>query len=422
MSTSSNILPHGALSRGAGFGLHCTIGGQGMGYLMIMVLPSIPFSRPYRSALEEANLHAVLESGHVHGDGKFTTAASARIAEISGSPHVLLTASCTDALEMSSLLLELKPGDEVIIPSFTFPSAATAIAMTGAVPVFVDIDPLTGNVDPGRIESALGPRTRAISIVHYGGVAADMDSILEICRVHGLALIEDNAHGLGGEWKGRHLGTLGSLATQSFHDTKNIHSGEGGALLVNDAALMDRAEVIREKGTNRSRFLRGQVDKYTWSDIGSSFLMSELSAAVLDSQLSEFSHIQKLRHGVWNRYSTELGEWSANQGVRLMAVDTDRSHTAHLFYLVMPTHDDQSGLIAHLKARGVVATFHYLPLDSSPAGLKYGRTPERCEASADFSLRLVRLPVWAGMSEQEITRVVDGVVDFVPSRVHANSR
>jgi dTDP-4-amino-4,6-dideoxygalactose transaminase len=380
-----------------------------------MDLPRIPFSRPFRTADEVVNVGEVLRSGHVHGDGPFTLAATTKLKAISGAQNALLTSSCTHALEMASLLLGLSVGDEVILPSFTFPSAATATVLVGAIPVFVDIDPTSGNVNPELVERAITSRTKAISVVHYGGVGADMDALGAIAARHGLALIEDNAHGLGGTWRGRALGTIGALGTQSFHDTKNVHSGEGGALLVNDESMMERAEIIREKGTDRSRFLRGQVDKYTWTDIGSSYLMSELNAAVLDSQLGEFQHIQSLRHGVWDRYSTELGEWAAGIGAQLMSPPAEAGHTAHLFYLLMPDHARQIELLAHLKSLNIVGTFHYIPLDSSPAGLRFGLTPSPCTAAADFATRLVRLPLWAGLGENEVTRVIEGVRSFTAS-------
>jgi dTDP-4-amino-4,6-dideoxygalactose transaminase len=381
-----------------------------------MDTPLVPFSRPYRSTNELSNLSTVLQSGHVHGDGQFTASATARLKTITGADNILLTTSCTHALEMSSLLLNLGPGDEVIMPSFTFPSAADAIALAGARIVFVDIDPINGNVNADLVRKHVTAKTKAISVVHYGGVAADMEALLEISDEHGLPLIEDNAHGLGATWHGRNLGTLGAFATQSFHDTKNIHCGEGGALLVNDASLMDRAEMIREKGTNRSRFLRGQVDKYTWSDIGSSYLPSELNAAVLDSQLAEFDIIQSERHRIWDRYATELAGWAADHEIATMSIPDDRTHTAHVFYLRMAAPTHQGELITHLRALGVVATFHYLPLDTSAAGMKYGYAPEPCPASEDFSSRLVRLPLWAGMTDDEIQRVIDGVLSFRPSR------
>lgn len=382
-----------------------------------MALPVIPFSRPYRSAHELDNVARVLESGHVHGDGVFTASASARIAAVTSTERVLLTSSGTHALDMASLLLDLGPGDEVIMPSFTFPSAATAIVLTGATPVFVDVHLANGNIDVEQVEAAITPKTKAISVVHYGGVAVDLDALLPLAQRHGLPIIEDNAHGLGGQWKSRKLGSLGALAAQSFHDTKNVQSGEGGALLINDPALVERAEVIREKGTNRSRFLRGQVDKYTWTDVGSSYLMSELSAAVLDSQLAEFDAIQAMRHSVWDRYASGLAPWAESLGAELMSVPDDRRHTAHLFYVLMPDRDAQTGILSSLRENAVIGTFHYIPLDSSPAGVRYGRTPVPCERSLDFSSRLVRLPLWAGMTDSDVTRVIEQVTSFQPAAV-----
>ena len=372
----------------------------------------ILFSKPYRSVRELENLDAVLVSGHVQGNGEFTASATARLQELVPSPAALLTSSGTHALEMTSLLLDLGPGDEVVMPSFTFPSAATAVTLVGATPVFVDIDPLTGNVAPEAVADAVTNRTRAISIMHYGGVAVDVDEILEIAGASDIPVIEDNAHGLGATYRGRPLGTMGVLAAQSFHDTKNVHAGEGGALIVNDRSLVERAEIIREKGTNRSRFLRGQVDKYTWVDKGSSYLMSELGAAVLDSQLSEFDTIQRLRHEVWERYASELTEWSEKVGASLMHVPTDRGHPAHLFYLLMPDGDSRDALLSHLRGNGVVGTFHYIPLDDSPAGIAHGRTPRPCDNSHSFSSRLVRLPLWAGMDAKSVDRVIAAVASF----------
>ncbi|MFI5716835.1 dTDP-4-amino-4,6-dideoxygalactose transaminase [Nocardia sp. NPDC051750] len=372
----------------------------------------IIFSRPYRSAAELANVAAVLDSDHCHGDGPFTAAATAKLAEITGAPHVLLTTSCTHALELSALLLELGPGDEVIVPSFAFTSAATAFAVHGATCVFVDIDSTTGNIDPAAAAAAITDHTKAIVVMHYGGVAADMAALGDLARGHGLALIEDNAHGLGGTWRGRALGTLGTLGTQSFHDTKNVHCGEGGALLLSDEILMGRAEIIREKGTDRARFLRGQVDKYSWQDIGSSYLPSELNAAVLDAQLAEFHSIQQARHRVWHTYAAGLAPWAASQGVEPMSVPADRRHTAHLFYLRMPCEDTRDALIRHLAARGIVAPFHYVPLDSSAAGLKYGRTPVPCTRSARFAATIVRLPLWPMLTPAQLDRVVEAVTEF----------
>ncbi|MGW5752778.1 dTDP-4-amino-4,6-dideoxygalactose transaminase [Nocardia rhamnosiphila] len=372
----------------------------------------IIFSRPYRSAAELSNVTAVLDSDHCHGDGPFTAAATAKLAEITGARHVLLTTSCTHALELAALLLELGPGDEVIVPSFAFTSTAAAFAVHGATCVFVDIDSTTGNIDPQAAAAAITDHTKAIVVMHYGGVAADMAALQSLADRHGLALIEDNAHGLGGTWRGRALGTLGTLGTQSFHDTKNVHCGEGGALLLSDDILMGRAEIIREKGTDRARFLRGQVDKYSWQDIGSSYLPSELNAAVLDAQLAEFHTIQRARHRVWHTYAAGLGSWAAEYGVAPMSVPPDRRHTAHLFYLRMPTEEARDGLIRHLADRGIVAPFHYVPLDSSAAGIKYGRTPAPCTRSARFAASIVRLPLWPMLTRDQIHRVLDAVTAY----------
>lgn len=372
----------------------------------------IIFSRPYRAAAERANVAAVLGSDHCHGDGPFTAAATAKLTAITGAPHVLLTTSCTHALELGALLLELAPGDEVIVPSFAFTSTATAFALRGATCVFVDIDLETGNIDPGAAAEAVTPRTKAVVVMHYGGVAADMAALLELAARHGIAIVEDNAHGLGATWRGRRLGTLGTVGTQSFHDTKNVHCGEGGALLLSDDLLMDRAEIIREKGTDRARFLRGQVDKYSWQDIGSSYLPSELNAAVLDAQLAEFDIIQAGRHRVWDAYASGLADWAAANEVRPMAVPPDRQHPAHLFYLRMPSEELRDGLIRHLAERGVMAPFHYVPLDTSAAGSKYGRTPVPCTRSAHFAATIVRLPLWPMLTDSQVARVVAAVTEY----------
>ncbi|GAB2667516.1 dTDP-4-amino-4,6-dideoxygalactose transaminase [Nocardia goodfellowii] len=370
------------------------------------------FSRPYRARRELANLETVLASDHSHGDGQFTASATAKLKAITDAPHALLTTSCTSALEMAGLLLELGPDDEVIVPSFAFTSTATSMALRGATCVFADIDVSTGNLDPAAVAAVVSPRTKAVVVIHYGGVAADMTGLLAIANEYGLAVVEDNAHGLGGSWQGRKLGTIGTLGTLSFHDTKNVHCGEGGALLLTDEILMARAEIIREKGTDRARFLRGAVDKYSWQDIGSSYLPSELNAAVLDAQLDEFDLIQAGRHRVWNAYAAALPEWAARNDVQLMTVPADREHTAHLYYLRTPTEDRRDDLITHLRERGIVAPFHYVPLDSSPAGLKLGRTPLPCVRSAEFSSTVVRLPLWPDLADAQIARVVDAVTAF----------
>lgn len=372
---------------------------------------TILLSRPYRSPGELDNLRAVLASDHVHGDGPFTASATDRLRGITGATHVLLTTSCTHALELASILLDLGPDDEVILPSFTFPSAADAIVTAGATPVFVDIDPVTGNIDPEAAAAAVTSRTRALSVMHYGGVAVDIPAFEQLAAEHGLPIIEDNAHGLGAKWRGRNLGTIGSLATQSFHDTKNVHCGEGGALLLGDEHI-ERAEVVREKGTNRRQFLRGAVDKYTWVDLGSSYLPSELNAAVLDAQLAAFGEIQRLRHRVWDAYATGLAEWAADHGVQAMRVPDDVEHPAHLYFLLLEDHDSQQRFIRHMRERGIASPFHYIPLDTSPAGIRFGRTPVPCLRSRSFSERLVRLPVWAGMTDGQVQRVIEAASAF----------
>ncbi len=374
----------------------------------------IPLCDPYVTGLERRYLQEVLDSDHWHGDGPFTKRAHELLRSLTGARSVLTTTSGTHALELAALLLGLAPGDEVICPTFTFSSTATAIALRGAVPVFVDSEPTTMNLDAELVEAALTDGTKAVCVMHYGGVAVDLTAIGELCRSRGLALVEDAAHALGGSYGGQPLGTFGAYGALSFHDTKNAAMGEGGALLINLPHGSDRAEVIREKGTNRSQFLRGAVDKYTWTDHGSSYLPAELLTAVLVAQLEHFDVIQRRRHAVWARYRTELSGWAAEHGVDLMTVPGDREHPAHLFYLVVPTPADQTGLIAHLRAQGVVGAFHYQPLDASPAGRALGRTPSPCAVAHDRAARLVRLPLYPGLSESDVDRVLTAVTSYAP--------
>jgi dTDP-4-amino-4,6-dideoxygalactose transaminase len=334
--------------------------------------------------------------------------------KVTGARGVVLTTSCTHALELAALLVGLKPGDEVICPTFTFSSTATAIVSRGAVPVFVDIDPRTLNIDPAAAEAAITARTRAMFILHYGGVAADVDRLMAIAEAHGLAVVEDNAHGLGATFRGRHLGTFGTLGTQSFHDTKNAAMGEGGALLVQDPELLARAEIVRDKGTNRARFWRGEIDKYTWVDEGSSYLPSDILAAVLCAQLEGFDDIQTRRMHVWDRYSAELADWASSADVDRMWIPPECSHPAHLYFMIMPAPADQQGLIRHLSELDIVATFHYQPLDQAPAGQAFGRTPSPCDVAYDRASRLVRLPIHANMTDVEIDRVIEGVTTYTP--------
>ncbi len=365
----------------------------------------ILFSRPFHSPAEIQNVAAVLATDHVHGDGPFTASASARLKKMTGAAHALLTTSGTHALEMAVRLVGVKPGDEVILPSFTFSSGATAIVAAGGTPVFVDMELATGNIATDQIEVAITERTRAIEVMHYGGVPVDMSAVLSLAAVHDLRVIEDNAHGLAVPTPHGVLGTIGDVGIQSFHDTKNVHCGEGGAVLFGSDNLTEPAEIMREKGTNRSTFLRGQVDKYTWVDWGSSYLPSELNAAVLDAQLAAFDSIQSARFGVWNAYREELGDWAVANGVALMD-PPGGVHAAHVFWLLLPTPERRDEVLANMRAEGVQATFHYVPLHSSPAGQAYGRTSGSMVNTDHFASRQLRLPLWAGMSEADIARVI----------------
>jgi len=372
----------------------------------------IRLSQPQTSALERAYVDRVLTSMVWHGDGEFTERATDWLVQRTGTHGALLTSSCTHALELSALLLELGPGDEVICPSFTFPSTVTAVALRGATPVLVDVDPHTLNIDVEQVAGALTDRTRAVFAVHYGGVAVDIDGLLDLLEPRGIPLVEDNAHGIGALWKGQHLGTFGALGTQSWHDTKNIACGEGGALLVNDPALMQRAEVIREKGTNRRQFLRGEIDKYTWTDHGSSYLLSEISAALLLAQMERFDEIQDARHRVWDAYDVRLLEWAENAGVERMNPTLGSEHPAHLYWMMMPTDDDQAGLIRHLRERDIVAAFHYQALDESVAGRRLAYAPRPCEVSLRASRRLVRLPLHADLTRADVDRIIAAVTSY----------
>lgn len=374
-------------------------------------MTKVPFNHPYLTGQESDYLAESLASGHLTGDGPFTARASKALSALVGGAECLLTTSCTHALEMSALLLDLKPGDEVIMPSFTFVSTANAYVLRGGVPVFVDCRPDTLNLDERLVEDAVTDRTRAIVVVHYGGVACDMDTINAVADRHGLVVIEDNAHGLGGSYQGRALGSLGALATQSFHATKNVGCGEGGALVINDSTLVDRAEIVREKGTNRRQFFRGMVDKYRWVDVGSSYLPADPLAAILLAQLEGFEEIQRRRHAVWDAYDERLAGWAESGGWGRPTVPDGCHHPAHLYYLMGPQASDQGGLISHLAERGVQATFHYVPLDTAPFGEKVGRSAG-CPITADLSARLVRLPLYAGMTGAEIDLVVEGVHSY----------
>jgi dTDP-4-amino-4,6-dideoxygalactose transaminase len=372
----------------------------------------IPFNRASVVGKEYDYMATAVAQGHISGDGPFTLKCQRFLETELGVAKALLTTSCSHALDMSAMLLQLGPGDEVILPSFTFVSTANAFVLRGATPVFADIRPDTLNLDEHQLESLITPRTRAVAVVHYAGVACQMDVILEIARRHGIAVIEDNAHGLFGKFQGRHLGTFGCMATQSFHETKNLTCGEGGALLINDPALVERAEIVREKGTNRSRFFRGQVDKYTWVDVGSSYLPSDILAAYLCAQIEHRDQIQGKRREVWEYYMTGLRAWAEAEGVGVPHVPEGCEQPFHLFYLLLPSLEDRNGLIAHLQARGVRSTFHYVPLHSSEMGRRCGAKEDQCPVTTSVSDRLLRLPLYYSLTEDDLSRVVAGVTSF----------
>ncbi|MEP7133970.1 MAG: dTDP-4-amino-4,6-dideoxygalactose transaminase [Chloroflexota bacterium] len=372
----------------------------------------ITFNKPTFVGKESEYMQQALQNDHISGDGPFTKRAHTLLEDALGVPKVLLTTSCTHALEMSALLLKLKDGDEVIVPSFTFVSTINAFVLRGAKPVFADIRPDTLNMDESRLEALITPKTRAIVVVHYAGVACEMDTIMEIANRHNIPVIEDNAHGLFGKYKGRYLGTFGVMATQSFHETKNFTSGEGGALLINDLKYIEDAEILREKGTNRSRFFRGQVDKYTWVNVGSSYLPSDMLAAFLLAQLEEREQIQSRRQRIWETYYKELGAWAEENNVHMPFVPAHCEQTYHMFYLLFPSLEKRQAAIAHLKAQGIHAVFHYLPLHLSPMGEKYGGKPGDCEVTEHVSDQLLRLPFYTNMTEDEQMQVVKALKEF----------
>ena len=377
------------------------------------MLSLLPFNKSSLQGRELEFIFQTISNGQIAGDQTFSKKCHALLEEVVCVRRALVTTSCTHALEMAAMLLEIGPGDEVIVPAFTFVSTANAFVLRGARPVFCDIRPNTLNLDEAKLEELITPRTRAIVPVHYAGVGCEMDAILEIAGRHGVAVVEDNAHGLFGKYRGRWLGSLGCLATQSFHETKNITCGEGGALLINEERFIERSEIIREKGTNRARFFRGQVDKYSWVDVGSSFVMSDVLAAFLFGQLEKWREIQAKRRMIWERYDAELADWAAANGVRRPVVPEHCEQAWHMYYLLMPSLEARTDFIARLKEKGVTAVFHYLPLNKSAYALqmaKNGWLLAECPVTVDVSDRIVRLPFYTSMAEEEQGRVIQSVL------------
>lgn len=376
----------------------------------------IPFNKPHFVGTEVVNVAQVQRQGQLSGDGPFTRQCHNWLERRTGARRALLTHSCTAALEMAAILAEIGPGDEAIMPSYTFVSTANAVALRGGTPVFVDIRPDTLNLDETLLEAAITPRTRAIVPVHYAGVACEMDTILAIARRHGLLVIEDAAQGVLATYKGRPLGAIGDMGAMSFHETKNVISGEGGALIVANPHYADRAEIIREKGTNRRQFLRGQVDKYTWVDIGSSYLPSELVAAFLAAQLDAAEAITARRLAIWDRYHQAFAAAEREGRVRRPIVPADCGFNAHMYYLLLNDIEDRTAFIETMKAAGIGTAFHYVPLHSAPKGAAIGRAQGALPVTSDLASRLVRLPLWPGLEEAQ-DRVIETALDVLSGRL-----
>jgi dTDP-4-amino-4,6-dideoxygalactose transaminase len=372
----------------------------------------IPFNKATLTGREHEYIQDAIQRGHISGDGYYSKRCHAFLEEKLGVPKALLTTSCTHALEMTALLLDIQPGDEVIFPSFTFVSTVNAFALRGAKPVLVDIRPDTLNLDETRVEAKITPQTRAIVAVHYAGVGCEMDTILALAQQYRLTVVEDNAHGLFGRYKHTFLGTFGTMATQSFHETKNFTCGEGGALLINDRQLVERAEIVREKGTDRSRFFRGQVDKYTWVDIGSSYLPSDILAAFLYAQLEHYQEIQATRRRIWEMYQHGLAAWAKVNDVQQPFIPVHCEQSYHMYYLLLPSLIARQGLIDHLKERGILSVFHYLPLHLSTMGRRFGGLPGDCPVTEHVSDCLLRLPFYNGLSEDEQYQVIEAVNSY----------
>lgn len=372
----------------------------------------IPFNRPALVGKEIQYIVEAVLGGHASGDGPFTKKCHHFLEETLGVPKVLLTTSCTHALEMAAFLLDIQSGDEVIVPSFTFVSTVNAFVIRGARPVFIDIRPDTLNMDEQLLEDLITPRTKAIVPVHYAGVGCEMGAICQIADRHGIAVVEDNAHGLFAKYKGRWLGTFGALATLSFHETKNFICGEGGALLINDERYIEQAEMVREKGTNRCRFFRGEVDKYTWVSLGSSYLPSDILAAYLFAQLEAREHVMAQRKRVFEYYADRLGDWAQANGVRLPVVPPYCEQSYHMFYLLLPSLEKRERFIAHLKSKGILSVFHYVPLHLSPMGRGWGYREGDCPVTEDISDRLVRLPFYNELTPEQQEEVCAAIFEI----------
>jgi dTDP-4-amino-4,6-dideoxygalactose transaminase len=375
-------------------------------------MPRIPFNYISRVGTEFDYIREAFERMRICGDGAFTKKCHEFLEHELGVQKALLTTSCTHALEITALLLDTKPGDEVILPSFTFVSVANAFVLRGAKPIFIDIRPDTLNLDENRLAALITPATKAIVPVHYGGVGCEMDAVLSIAKRHGIAVVEDNAHGLFGRYKGKYLGTFGCLATQSFHETKNFSCGEGGALLINDPRYIERAEIIREKGTNRSSFFRGEVDKYTWVDVGSSYLLSDILAAILYAQFEVRDFIQAQRRRIWERYFEGLRDWAAERGIGLPFVPAHCAQSYHTFYLLLPDSETRQALIEHLRQQGILSVFHYMPLHVSAMGERFGGYKGQCPVTERISEQLLRLPLYSGMSQADQERILEAIYAF----------
>lgn len=372
----------------------------------------IDFNKPSLTGKEIEYILEAIGNAHISGDGVFTQKCSQFLKDLLQVPCALITTSCTHSLELAALLLQIQPGDEVIVPSFTFTSTINAFVLRGAVPVFIDIRPDTLNLNEELLEEKISPHTRAIVVVHYAGVACKMDKIMAIANRQGIPVVEDNAHGLFGSYQGKPLGTFGRLATLSFHETKNITCGEGGALIINEPGLIEPAEIIREKGTNRSRFYRGQVDKYTWVGLGSSYLPSDILSAFLFAQMQSWQQIQAKRKLLWEKYSTSLTNWAQNNNVCLPYIPPDCQQAYHMFYLLLPNLERRQAFITFLRNKGIYAVFHYLPLHLSEMGQNFGGKPGQCPVTERVSDQLVRLPFHNGLQLSEQEQVIETINEF----------